>query len=149
MDKKAIYLLLGIAIAVLFIAIPDVVFEALYRSENAYSDDMYNNGIYRVLAIVTVVMTWGIAAIYYYVINSVKFDRWWHWLAMLAIAAVLTPVACYITNNSMLPLSDMDYGSQAMQLELCNVLLSAVLFIVASFSLRWWSTNCRHTPIPQ
>ena len=24
-----------------------------------------------------------------------------------------------------------------------------VLFVIASFAMRWWSSNCRHTPIPE
>jgi len=29
------------------------------------------------------------------------------------------------------------------------VLFAAVLYIIASYSMRWWSSNCRHTPLPQ
>ena len=27
--------------------------------------------------------------------------------------------------------------------------VAAVTFVIASYSMRWWSSNCRHTPIPQ
>lgn len=148
MDKKAIYLALGIVASLLFYFFSTEVFEFCFYSGD-YSNAMYNAGAYGVLALVTLALTWGIAAIYYYVINSVKFDRWWHWLAMLGAAAVATPVVCYMVNDAMLSLSDNGFGGAAAQLELCNVPICAVLYTVASFSIRWWSSNCRHTPIPQ
>lgn len=149
MDKKAIYLVLGIAVAVLFYVASTSIYEALFYSGD-FSNAMYNSGAYGIVALVTLAMTWGGAAIYYYVINSVKFDRWWHWLATLAVVALLTPLVCYLVTDGMLSFSDNEgYSTAGAQLQLANVLISAVLFTVASFSLRWWSSNCRHTPIPQ
>jgi hypothetical protein len=92
-------------------------------------------------------MAWGCAAIYYYVINSVKFDRWFHWLAMLGVTAVLTPVVDYFVTSSIL--DGKDYSTAIVAFEFHNILFAALLFIIASFSMRWWSSNCRHTPIPQ
>ena len=92
-------------------------------------------------------MAWGGAAIYYYAINSVKFDRWYHWLATLGVVAVLTPVVDYFVTSSIL--EGKDYGSAIVSFELHNILFAAIMFVIASFSMRWWSSNCRHTPIPQ
>ena len=92
-------------------------------------------------------MTWGIAALYYYVINSVKFDRWYHWMSMLGVASVLTPVVCFVVVGNLL--EGMDYPTASVTFAVYNVIVSALLFTIASFSMRWWSSNCRHTPIPQ
>ena len=105
MRDKVIFLVIGAVISVLFGFFSEPVYEALYYS-SGFSEAMHNNDAYGIVAIIAIAMTWGIAALYYYVINSVKFDRWYHWM-------------------------------------------SALLFTIASFSMRWWSSNCRHTPIPQ
>ena len=75
MRDKVIFLVLGAVISVLFWIFRVELYEALY-SVNGFSDQMYNTGAYGTVAAVTVAMSWGMAAIYYYVINSVKFDRW-------------------------------------------------------------------------
>ena len=91
MRDKVIFLVLGAVVSVLFWIFRVELYEAVYNV-NGFSDQMYNTGAYGSVAAITVAMSWGMAAIYYYVINSVKFDRWYHWLAMLGITAVLTPV---------------------------------------------------------
>ena len=124
------------------------IYEWLYYVQG-YSDSMMNLSVYPVIAAITIIVSWGGAAIYYYVINSVKFDRWYHWLAVLAVVAVLTPVICYIYNDSVFSSGGLSYAGQAMRFEMVTVLFAAVLYIIASYSIRWWSSNCRHTPIPQ
>jgi len=148
MNKNIILLIAGAVLTALFVVFSAAVFEVLYY-EQEFSYAMYNHNLYFVVALLAVIEAWGFAALYYYVINSVRFSRWYHWLAVLAVTAVLVPLESFVyikdvmneegvTNNSYL------FG-------FCMVLLcvEAVLFIVASFSMRWWSTNCRHTPIPE
>ena len=80
--KNSILLITGAVITLLFIVLNTLIFEALYY-ERQFSDEMYNQNLYFVVAVVTVIFAWGLAAVFYYVINSVRFSRWWHWLAVL------------------------------------------------------------------
>jgi len=146
MRDKLIFLVLGAIVTVLFWIFKVELYEALYQV-NGFSDFMFNNGAYGTVAAITIVMTWGMAAIYYYVINSVKFDRWYHWLAMLGVTSVLTPVVCFFVVDRMM--EGMDYATAEFTFALYNILFTALTFVIASFSIRWWSSNCRHTPIPQ
>ena len=141
-------LLIGLAVTLLFVIFPTVVYELGYVAPG-FSDNMYNLNLYSILAIITACVAWGVAAIYYYAINSVRFDRWYHWLAMLAVVVVVTPVVCYYVNVSTFASNELSYGAEAFNFEITNAGWSALLFIIASFSMRWWSSNCRHTPIPQ
>ncbi len=125
-----------------------MLYESLFYSQG-FNDQLYNRGMYGVLAGITAAVPWAAAGLYYYVINSVRFDRWWHWLAVLAATTVLTPVLCHAYVSATFAEAGVDYASQAVAFEWVNVLYGALLFVVASFSLRWWSSNCRHTPIPQ
>ncbi len=149
MQKDTIYLVAGIVVTVLFWLLRVQLLELVYNAPG-YSDNMYNLGIYDTVAMVITALAWVGAGVYYYVINSVRFDRWWHWLAMLAMVAVLTPVACYSVNVSVF--SDnggISYPAETAAFQTATVLYSVLMFVVASFSIRWWSSNCRHTPIPQ
>ena len=147
MRDKVFFLVLGIVITVLFFIFKITLYDNLYYSPNGFSNDLGNLDNYTSVALITIAVAWGMAAIYYYVINSVKFDRWYHWLAMLGVVVVLTPVIDYFVTSAIL--EDKDYGNAALAFEFHNLIFAALLFVVASFSIRWWSSNCRHTPIPQ
>ena len=84
MRDKLVFLVIGAVASVLFWIFRVELYEALY-TVNGFSDQMYNTGAYGTVAVITIAMAWGMAAIYYYVINSVKFDRWYHWLAMMGV----------------------------------------------------------------
>ena len=146
--KNSILLIAGAVISLLFLVLSTKVFEALYY-ERAFSDAMYNQNLYFVVAIVTVAIAWVLAAIFYYVINSVRFSRWYNWLLVLAVACVAAPVTSFVLCNNSLTAEGFDFTSQLASFCTVDLFVEAVLFTVASFAMRWWSTNCRHTPIPE
>ncbi len=150
--KHLVYLICGIAATVIFFILSCTdgfnIWEQLFFNQG-FNDKMYNLKMYPVIAALTIAVAWGGAAIYYYVINSVKFDRWYHWLAVMGAVAVMAPVICYIYNDTVFTQNGLAYAGESIRFEMQTILFAALLYIVASFSIRWWSTNCRHTPIPQ
>lgn len=149
MRKDTIYLIAGVVATVLFWLLRVQLLELVYNAPG-YSDNMYNLGVYDTVAIAITALPWMAAVLYYYVINSVHFDRWWHWLAMLAVVAVVTPVVCYCINTSAFADNGgISYPAEEAAFQTATVLYATLMFVVASFSIRWWSSNCRHTPIPQ
>ena len=89
------------------------------------------------------------AAIYYYVVNSVSFSRWFHWLIVLGVASVAAPVTSFVICNNAFTAEGYDFSAQLGGFCVVDLAVEAVLFVVASFAMRWWSSNCRHTPIPE
>lgn len=146
--NKSIILLVGMAITILFIIFSTNIFEMFYY-EREFSYEMDNQNLYVSVDIISVCMAWGISGIYYYLINSVSFSRWYHWLIMLLSVSVLTPVICYMVCNNVFDAEKYDFSSQLFNFVLRVFAVEVVLFIIASFSMRWWSSNCRHTPIPE
>ena len=144
--NKLIYLATGVVITILFFVFRADLFEQLYYS-NAFSNEMYNTDTYAIVAALTIGITWLGAAVYYYVINSVRFDRWYHWLAVAAVVTVLTPIVVYLVAAGQL--AGTDYQGELLTYSLLDTVWTFLLFVIASFSMRWWSTNCRHTPFPQ
>lgn len=148
MKKNFILLIIGAVITLLFLVFSTKIFEMLYY-ERQFSNEMYNQNLYFVVAVITALIAWGLAGIYYYAINSVSFSRWYHWLVVLGVAVVLTSVVNYIYPNNIFSVDGLDFTSQLFSFCVVNAAVEAVLFIIASFSMRWWSSNCRHTPIPE
>ena len=149
--KHVIYLAAGVLLTVAFVvlnATGGTIYEAMYYSQG-FNDQLYKLGMYGAIALIVALVPWAVAALYYYVINSVRFDRWWHWLALLAVVTVVTPVLCHAYVSSAFAHAGVDYATQAAAFEWTNILIAPLMFVVASFSMRWWSSNCRHTPIPQ
>ncbi len=149
--KHLTYLLIGIGITIIFLVMCFTdfnIYERLYFNQG-YNDKLFSLDMYPVFGLILIVVAWGVAALYYYGINSVKFDRWYHWLCMLAIVTVAVPVVCYIYNNAIFGENNLQYTQESIVFELQNLLFAPIMFIIASFSMRWWSSNCRHTPIPQ
>lgn len=146
--KNAILLIGGIVVTLLVIIFPDHVFEAMYYS-NEFSNEMYNEHLYVVAALVTAGVAWGAAALFYYAIDSVSFSRWWHWLATGAVATVAAPVASSAWASSAFTALGYDFSAQLVSFGLFQAILTMAMYAVASFAMRWWSANCRHTPIPE
>lgn len=146
--KNTILLIAGLVITLLFLILSTPIFENLYY-EREFSNEMYNQNLYLVVAVVTALIAWAAAGIYYYAINSVSFSRWYHWLIVLGVAAVSAPTINYIYPNSIFSGDGLDFSAQLFSFCVMDFVVEAVLFIIASFSIRWWSSNCRHTPIPE
>ncbi len=141
-------LITGAVLTLLFIIFSTPLFESLFY-EREFSNEMYSANLYLIVAIVTVLVAWSFAGIYYYVINSVSFSRWYHWLMVLVTAMILGPVINYIYPNNIFSADGLDFSAQLFSFCMVDVIVEGVLFIIASFSIRWWSSNCRHTPIPE
>ncbi len=150
--KRVVFLAIGLVITLVFVALSysqnSNIFEMLYFNQG-FNDQLYNLNVYPMVAMIVAGMAWAGAGVYYYVINSVNFDRWFHWAGVLGVITLAAPVVCYAVINGILKNNGLDYTGEAVQFIMQLFVMTAVLFVVASFSMRWWSTNCRHTPFPQ
>ncbi|MDD7317769.1 MAG: hypothetical protein SOZ80_07920 [Prevotella sp.] len=146
--KNGIFLIAGLVITVLYIFFSMQIYELMYY-EAEFSQAMCDENMYLAVALITSGVAWAVAAIYYYAINSVGFARWYHWLIFLGIAVLLAAITDFVYPDSVFSEYDYEYTPQLIHFSLLNIIVEAVIFIVASYSMRWWSSNCRHTPIPQ
>lgn len=142
--KNFILLAAGALISIIFFVFCAECYELFYY-KNEFSNFMYNERIYRAIAAITIALPWAAAGVYYYLIDSVRFDRWFHWLIVALAVAIVTPVVCYFVTQEDL----LDYNAESIELQIYNIVFSFIMFVIASFSIRYWSRNCRHTPIPQ
>ena len=146
--KNGVFLITGLVITILYIVFSMQIYEILYY-ETEFSQVMYEENMYLAVALITSIFAWAVAAIYYYAINSVTFARWYHWLIFLGITVLFATTATFVYPNSVFNEYDYEYTMQLIHFSFLNIMVEVVLFIVASYAMRWWSSNCRHTPIPQ
>ena len=146
MKRYILFPIIGVLLTLAYIFTATSIYDAL-PFEPDFLNEMYYK--YINIAVSTALTCWIVAAIYYYVINSVRFSRWYHWLLMLLVAVIVAPSISFYYPYAEFSEEGKDYVRQLLTFNLINVCITIVLFIVASFSIRWWSTNCRHTPLPE
>lgn len=146
--KNSILLTVGLVVTVLFLLFPAQVFELGYY-EREFSNEMYNENLYLIVAVVTALMAWIAAGAYYYLINSVSFSRWYHWLMVLGGTSVLSAIVNYVYPSGIFTDLGYDFSGQLFSFCVFDLVVTAVLYVIASFAIRWWSSNCRHTPFPE
>lgn len=146
--RQLILLFTGIILTILFMVFATDLFEMFYY-EMQFSNEMYNNGLYFVASLSTAIIAWLCAAIFYYGINSVSFSRWYHWLVMLVIAGIIVTAINVPYLESVFSDNGIDFSNELAVFAVVNIIIECIIYTIASFSMRWWSTNCRHTPIPE
>ncbi|OKZ28046.1 MAG: hypothetical protein BHV84_01665 [Prevotella sp. AG:487_50_53] len=146
--RQLILLFTGIILTILFMVFATDLFEMFYY-EMQFSNEMYNNGLYFVASLSTAIIAWLCAAIFYYGINSVSFSRWYHWLVMLVIAGIIVTAINVPYLESVFSDNGIDFSKELAVFAVVNIIIECIIYTIASFSMRWWSTNCRHTPIPE
>lgn len=101
-----------------------------------------------------------ITLIYYYVVNHPKLNNWWGWGIFLAINAVINFLVGWqivlgnyydglmVKLNSQTNIYEpLNIGeSDILCFGVSNMLLSIIVFIIFSFIVKWWSTNCSRAP---
>lgn len=146
--KNTILLSLSLVLTLLLLVFPSSIFEIGYY-EREFSNEMYNENLYFITAVISGIFAWGGAAVFYYLINSVSFSRWYHWLLTLGVTAVLSAVVTFIYCDGIFRQLQYEFGSRLFGFSIVCLVITAFYFVFASFGMRWWSRNCRHTPFPE
>ena len=146
--KNILLLVSGIVITLICIIFSTQLFEALYY-EREFSNEMYNQNIYFTIALILCSIAWVTSGVYYYLINSVSFSRWFHWLITLFVACFVSAIASDAYATVIFSDLQLNFSNQLFNCSIVLFFVELVLFTIVSFSIRWWSSNCRHTPIPE
>ena len=105
-------------------------------------------------------ISFAMVLIYYYVINHPQLNHWWGWIIFLVINGIINFIVGWqwvlkdyydgkmITidpaTNLQMPLYIGE--SEIIYFGVSNMFISVIAFIVFSFILKWWSTNCSRAP---
>ena len=143
-------------------------FEFFYKLKNVYGAELYEHlkgwddslmdynpdyNQFPSICVSTFAICIGVFVLFYYLLNSPRFNRWWSWLIMLIIVGVSAfgwgyqVVNTDIVSQSIAPSLIAKIGSlNATMFGLYNMVLAAIIFFVLTLALRHWSKNCKHSP---
>jgi len=119
---------------------------------DGFSDDMYNQNLYITIGLCMILIPIAVLAIYYYVVNSVKFAKWWHWLLLVVVLCVINfGIAYGVSYNELSYLYEqqnktLPYSMEFVSFSLVNALWTFVVSFIWSMIIKWGSKNCRRTP---
>lgn len=102
----------------------------------------------------------AVAVTYYYVVNHPKLSNWWGWAIFLVINAGINFLVGWqwvlreYYKGKMVGINPATNSEEALYITksdmLCfgvsNMILSILAFVIISFIIKWWSTNCSRAP---
>ena len=120
---------------------------------------------YNSIGLYTLVISFAVMFLYYYVIDNPRFCQWWHWLIMAAVNSVVALFVGYYCvlsdyNAGKIP-DELLYmrdgsGNVVQQLisipgecwgfGLSNMIVAFIFFLVLSFLFHWWSRVAKYSP---
>ena len=124
------------------------LYEFFYYS-SPFSDDVFNENLYFGLSLFAIISSVAICFTFYYIINSPRFSKWYHWLVHLAANSIINYLFSVIYLKKVFFVFGYDYTSEYYLFGLAQAGISFILFLIFTYCIRWWSTNCSTTPIPQ
>ncbi len=125
----------------------------------------YSNSIaFNAIGIMAILTSLFMVITYYYIINHPRFYRWWSWLIVLIINGTVNLFIGYSwtindLNNGVIAdslmflrdvngdiVSELIYSSDCWGFGISNFILATIFFVIFSFILKWWSSNCKYSP---
>lgn len=133
----------GLALSVLFLVFSSRIYEAMYYQAE-FSNEMYNQNLYFVVALLAVLISWGSAVLYYLIID--RFSSISSWLLLGLINLLLRPTVTMVHTYNFFENHNFDFSDQIQNFSIVVIAVDLVLFLIASFSLKGLSTNSETTP---
>ncbi|MCL1938560.1 MAG: hypothetical protein FWF52_09230 [Candidatus Azobacteroides sp.] len=108
-------------------------------------------------SIIALVVALVVMLVYYYAINSPKFNTWKSWLLMLLLVGMSNLLVGALNTSGNLAAGEIGeclvnggnggiYAYNCWMFGFANFLVSAIFFIIFSFAFKWKSTNCKYSP---
>lgn len=102
----------------------------------------------------------GVAVVYYYVVNHPRLNNWWGWLIFCGVNAVINFIVGwqwvlkdYYADKMVAinPVSGKEesldiYTTDILAFGVTNMINAILAFIIISYLVKWWSTNCSRAP---
>lgn len=127
-------------------------------------DDWVNQNLFIPIGIVAIGIALLFFVVYYYIVNSAKFNKWYHWVIVMVVVAVVNLFIGYGWTSPQLPeIGDclryyvtedgvLDESIEVIKdgsfwlFGLANAIVSSLFFIIISLAGKWGSSQCKHTP---
>ena len=75
------------------------IYELLYYGD-AFSNDLFSENIYFLMGIFNLITALLFVLAFYYLINRPSFSRWYHWLLIMLLGALLNFMIAFLLSNN-------------------------------------------------
>ena len=117
------------------------------QSVDNFSLNLYEFDLYGIIGLVTIVVSMLSMAVFYYLINSSRFNQWYHWLLFLGINFLIVFTFTYLHPKGVMYEAGEDVaGNLFMLFALVNSGIATVYYLALSLIFKRWSTNASTTP---
>ncbi|MCB9018133.1 MAG: hypothetical protein H6544_05985 [Prevotellaceae bacterium] len=131
---------------------------------NCGTQDYTNPNVFNKIGLLVLLISLVLSFVYYYVLNSAKWNRWWHWLIVMFVCGIVNfyvgvqsvladfldgnigDCLMYTRDENSEIISQLINESDCWMFGVANMIVSMIFFFVLSFVIKWKSTNCKHTP---
>lgn len=131
----------------------EALFEHLKGWDDTLMDYNPNFNQFPALFFWTIGIAIAVFVLYYYIINSTRLVKWWHWLVTMAIVGGAAFGVAYhtvnvdVVNNVIAPSLQPYVGfNNALMFGIYNMGLAMLLYFAFTLLFRRWSKNCKHSP---
>ena len=136
---------------------------------NCATQDFSGQNLFNSIGLITIGVTLVLVIAYYYLpfwgFNHPRTNRWWNWFAVLLVAGAINFLIAYswtindylngnigdclmYTRNSQGNIiSQLIFQKDCWLFGLSNFFVSTIFFILWSGILKWWSRNCKNSPV--
>ncbi|KAA6303653.1 MAG: hypothetical protein EZS26_000204 [Candidatus Ordinivivax streblomastigis] len=123
-----------------------------------------NPNLFNSIGLTTIAIALAIVLLYYYFLNHPRLNGAGHWFIFLLLASAINllvayfwTVSDYVSGNIQdclqytrdeagNILAQLIYKTDCWKFGIANAWVSAIVFVIFSFMLKWWSSNCKHSP---
>lgn len=118
------------------------------------------NNMFISIGLTMLCITMVFAILYYYIINHPRLGNWWGWLIFLSANAVINFIVGWqwvlkdYFDDKMLEINKITGEKVCLISEdnilafgVTNMIDAIIAFIVISFIIKWWSSNCQQAPL--
>lgn len=121
--------------------------EFLYPDQADFSQAMYDYGLYGTMFGLAAIIAFVVVAVFYYVVNSPRFNKRVHWFMMMALVLIINLIVVFQYPAEVMSKDDRNFGfNDWLIYGLVHGVWACLLFTVFSLALKWWSRNCKTTP---
>lgn len=144
MRQDLVPLFISLGLTVLFIVFSTGLYEVFYHGTDEFANEMDSQGLYLPVALLTSVVTWIGAGVYYLLID--RYPSKLVWALFWIIVVLAAPFTVFYYCNGLFLEQDIDFASELQRFALVNAVVAGVLYLVASFGIKNLSSNCATTP---
>lgn len=124
------------------------IYELWGTFQTPASTELFDNNLYGNIGLTSVLITLAVLGIYYYVVNSPRYNKGVHWFLLGLVTSFVIAIAGFIWVLEVFNYQGLDDKTIGDYLGfiLMVFVIAFVEFFIFSTIIKWGSTNGKHTP---